>query len=237
MNKQLIIARLPLTFFLPHSSYFYEILQVYLHLDNNQKFSKKKLVKNILETCIARAISIAALLIALGKFFSSWIRNKKDNKTQHASKTGHTAKRVATKLRKKPAEQDQSLQPMKTYEGSLNNNNLKSNIIKKKFKVTQKMRYHIFSKNHINKEILDLGKNRDNIIEKFTNIVKLADHKSLLKNGLNQTHTIIKNHRVIVRFFIGEGEILMLNGFIEVNANNIGNIVNLLVDEDEDHCG
>jgi len=35
----------------------------------------------------------------------------------------------------------------------------------------------------------------------------------------------------VIRFFIKEGEILMLNGFIEINAKKIGNVFRLLVEE------
>ena len=135
------------------------------------------------------------------------------------------------KVTKKPTKQKQSFQPIKTYEGSLTNNNLKLNIIKKKFKFTEKMDRHIFSGGHRKDGILNLGKNKSNIVDKFVNIVKLADHKGLLKEGPNQIHTIINNQKVVLRFFIKEGEILMLNGFIETNVNNIGNVFRLLVTE------
>jgi len=57
--------------------------------------------------------------------------NKAVKTIQNASKTGHTAKQSgATKLKpvKKSARQKQSLQPIKIYDASLKNNNLKSNI-------------------------------------------------------------------------------------------------------------
>jgi len=164
--------------------------------------------------------------------------NKTVKHTKSASKTGHTVKQTgATRLKAKPkAIKEQALQrrfpqPIKIYEGSLTNNNLKSNIIKKKFKFTEKMDRHIFSGGHRKDGILNLGKNRNNIVDKFVNIVKLADHKSLLKDGSNQIHTIINNQKVVLRFFIKEGEILMLNGFIETNVNNIGNVLKLFVKE------
>jgi len=154
--------------------------------------------------------------------------NKVVKHSQRTSKTGHTANRVTTRLRKprkpikerfeqrlqsrqtastgnitkqsateltkpktvkKLAKKGKLLPPIKTYVGSLNNNNLKSNIIKKRFEVTQKMKDHIFSKNHKDNGILNLGKNEANIVDKFVNIVKLADHKDLLKTGPNQIHT------------------------------------------------
>jgi len=46
-----------------------------------------------------------------------------------------------------------------------------------------------------------------NWLDKFVNIVKLADHKDLLKAGPNQIHTIINNHKVVIRIFIKEGVI------------------------------
>ncbi len=63
------------------------------------------------------------------------------------------------------------------------------------------------------------------------NIILLADHKDLLKEASNQIHTIINSQKIVIRFFIKEGEILMLNGFIERNVNKIGNVFRLLVAE------
>ncbi len=131
----------------------------------------------------------------------------------------------------KDKKQEQPSQPIKTYEDSLKNTNLKSNTIKEGFKFTNKMDKHIFSKQHIEDGILDLAKNKNDIIDKFVNIIKLADQKGLLKDGSNQIHTIINNQKVVLRLFIKEGEILMLNGFIEANVNNIGNTFRLLVTE------
>jgi len=93
------------------------------------------------------------------------------------------------------------------------------------------MHRHIFFDNHIEKGILNLGKNKTNIENKFISLVKLADHKGLLKDGPNQIHTIIKNHKVVIRTFVKEGKILMLNGFIENNVNYIGNVFGLLAME------
>ena len=158
--------------------------------------------------------------------------------SRQSTKTRHITEQRVTELRKKRPEgikkranQRRFHQSIKTYEDSLNNNNLKSNIIKKKFKVTEKMKDHIFSKKHKDKGILNLGKNESTVTDKFINIVRLADHKGLLKDGPNQIHTIIKNHKVVLRAFVKEGEILMLNGFIEDNVNYIGNTFELLVKE------
>ncbi len=132
-------------------------------------------------------------------------------------------------------DKEQSSDSEKTYRDSLKNNNLKSNAIKEglkeRFKLTEKIEEHIFSKDHVDKGIFNLGKNEVDIVTKFINIILLADHKDLLKEGSNQIHTIINGHKVVIRFFIKEGEILMLNGFIETNANRIGNVFRLLVEE------
>ncbi|MGB8367613.1 MAG: polymorphic toxin type 35 domain-containing protein [Candidatus Babeliales bacterium] len=93
------------------------------------------------------------------------------------------------------------------------------------------MKEHIFSKNHKNSGIYNLGNSEDDILEKFVNIVKLADTKGLLEAGPNQIHTIINNQKVVIRTFIKEGIVLRVNGFIEINVNNIGNVFQLLVKE------
>jgi len=65
----------------------------------------------------------------------------------------------------------------------------------------------------------------------FLNIIKLADANGLLNYGPNQIHTIINNHKVVIRAFVREGEVLKINGFIETNVRNIGNTFKLLVKE------
>jgi len=93
------------------------------------------------------------------------------------------------------------------------------------------MKEHIFSKNHKKKGILLLGKNEDNIVDKFVNIVKLADHKNLLIEGMNQIYTKIKNHEVTLRIFIKEGVVLKINGFKEITTRRLGNAFELFVTE------
>ena len=82
MSKQSIIACLLLISFLSHYSYSYETLLVYQHWAVDQEFLQKNSIKNVLETCIAQAVPIAASFVALGKCFVSWIKNKNDNKAQ-----------------------------------------------------------------------------------------------------------------------------------------------------------
>jgi len=130
---------------------------------------------------------------------------------------------------KKFAKKDKFTQPIKSYVGSLNVN-LKSNIIQE-FNNIKNMEKHIFSDNHVAHGIFNLGKNENDIVDEFVNIVKLADHKNLLKHGPNQIHTIINNHKVVIRAFIEEGKVLRVNGFIEDNVNKIGNVFELLVKE------
>jgi len=135
----------------------------------------------------------------------------------------------------KDKEKEQSSGSTETYRDNLKNNNLKSNAIKEglkeRFNLTKKIEEHIFSNQHKSDGILNLGKDKIDIVNKFINIILLADHKNLLKEGSNQIHTIINSQKVVIRFFIKEGEILMLNGFIETNAKKIGNVFRLLVEE------
>ncbi len=156
--------------------------------------------------------------------------NKAVKHTKGAPKAGPIAKPTgATKL-KNPTKQKKSFQPIKTYEASLKNNNLKSNIIKK-FNNIENMKKHIFSSDHKKTGIYNLGKNENDIVNKFVNLVKMADHKGLLKTGPNQIHTIINNHKVVIRAFIEEGTVLRINGFKGTTARNIGNTFELLVTE------
>jgi len=155
--------------------------------------------------------------------------------SRQTASTGNITKQSATELRKpetvkKLGKKGKPPPPMKTYEGSLNNNNLQSNIIKK-FNNIEKMKEHIFSPKHTDDGILNLGKNKDNILDKFVNIVKLADHKNLLKIGPNQIHTIINNRKVVIRTFIEEGVILKINDFAGITNRNLGNVFELLVKE------
>jgi len=156
--------------------------------------------------------------------------------SRRSASTGHIPKQSVIKLREKSrvtkerAQQRRFHQPIKTYEGSLNNNNLKSNIIKK-FKNVEGMKLHIFSEDHIKNGVLNLGKNKDDIVNKFVNIVKLADHKDLLKTGPNQIHTIIHNHKVVIRAFIKEGVVIKINGFTGITSRNLGNVFELFVTE------
>ncbi len=157
--------------------------------------------------------------------------------SRQPAKTGNPAKQnPGTRLQKKStAIKEKALQrrsplPIKTYEGSLTNNNLKSNIIKG-FNNIEDMKIHIFSPRHLDGKILHLGKNKDDIVNKFVNIIKIADGKGLLKAGPNQIHTIINNHKVVIRTFIKEGTVLKINGFKGTTARNLGNTFELLITE------
>jgi len=91
MSKQSIIASLLLISFLSHFSYSHETLQVYQNWAVGQEFLQKNSVKSVFETCIAQAIPIATPLVAFGKCFASWIKNRRNNKTkQNASNQSHT---------------------------------------------------------------------------------------------------------------------------------------------------
>jgi len=227
MNKQSIIACLFFIFILPHSSYSSETPQAYLRLGDNQSLLRKNSVKNIFEACIGQAVPIVVPAIGFGKFIANWIKNKRNNKTKRK-----TPNQPYVPIKKQEPIYYPTVTftpPMKTYEGSINVN-LKSNIIKK-FNNIENMKEHIFSKNHIEHGIFNLGKNEDDIVDKFVKIIKLSDHKNLLKHGPNQIHTIINNHKAVIRAFIEESKVLKINGFIEDNVNKIGNVFELLVKE------
>ncbi len=164
------------------------------------------------------------------KEFVQQRRSYQPAKDEPTVKVSSSTELTKPKTVKKLGKKGKPPPPMKTYEGNLNNNNLQSNIIKE-FNNIEKMKKHIFSPEHIKRGIFNLGKNEDNILDKFVNIVKLADHKNLLEAGPNQIHTIINNRKVVIRTFIRENKILRINGFIEDNVNYVGNVFELLVKE------
>ncbi|MGG3129483.1 polymorphic toxin type 35 domain-containing protein, partial [Brevibacillus laterosporus] len=84
---------------------------------------------------------------------------------------------------------------------------------------------HIFSKKHINNGIMDLGKNQNEILEKFINTVKTADSKGMLKEGMNQIQTIINGHEAEIRVFVSEGKVLNLDGFKGFSTRKMGNSI------------
>lgn len=90
----------------------------------------------------------------------------------------------------------------------------------------QKIGEHVFSQDHINKGIMKLGNSQDKILNKFFDIaVKNADK---WVEGSNEIHTIINGYETTIRFFIQDGKIINLDGFIGISDRVIGFLINLL---------
>jgi ferritin-like metal-binding protein YciE len=88
----------------------------------------------------------------------------------------------------------------------------------------------IFTHTFLNEEhgLKKLGKTEAEILDKLINMVKVADSRSLLKNGLtNQVRTIINDLPVEVRIHIINGNPTSLNAFIGHPSRDLGNIVTI----------
>lgn len=90
----------------------------------------------------------------------------------------------------------------------------------------QKIGEHVFSQDHINNGIMKLGKSEDKILDNFFDIaVKNADK---WVEGPNEIHTIINGYETTIRFFVQNGEIINLDGFIGLSKRVIGFLIDLL---------
>jgi hypothetical protein len=90
----------------------------------------------------------------------------------------------------------------------------------------QKIGEHVFSQDHINNGIMKLGNSEDKILNNFFDIaVKNADK---WVEGPNEIHTIINGYETTIRFFVQNGEIINLDGFIGISSRIIGSLINLL---------
>ena len=107
----------------------------------------------------------------------------------------------------------------------------KSGIIKE-CEITKKSYEHIFSDPHINEgKIMELGKNKADILDKFIDIAIKADQAGLLKEESNQIETIIKGCDAVIRVRVEKGKVLSVNAFKGETTRKIGNTVKFVVDD------
>ncbi len=102
------------------------------------------------------------------------------------------------------------------------------NVIKKFTKdIVESYWGHVFSDKHIVRNILKLGENRSDIMNKFINKIIEADLKNLLMNGDNHIETVINSLDVTIKAFIKKGEVMSINGYTGHAVRKIPNIIKL----------
>ena len=86
---------------------------------------------------------------------------------------------------------------------------------------------HIFSKEHIQDGIMDLGKDQETIMDSLRDVITSIDKKGLLQEGSNQMRVMInKIDNVEIRCRIQNGEVISANAFI----SNFGRIFSNFID-------
>lgn len=90
----------------------------------------------------------------------------------------------------------------------------------------QKIYEHVFSQDHIKNGIFALGQSKDEIINKFFNIVEAVSNK--LVEGPNEIRTIINGIEVTIRVYVQDGEIINLDGFVGYSQRILGNLINYI---------
>lgn len=85
---------------------------------------------------------------------------------------------------------------------------------------------HVFSNDHIENGIMDLGDSKDDILTKLFDTA--TSNSSQWVEGSNEIHTIINGKETTIRFFVQNGEIINLDGFVGKSARVIGNLIDLL---------
>ena len=84
---------------------------------------------------------------------------------------------------------------------------------------------HVFSQDHLSKNIMDLGKNRQDIINSGFNIVEELNTKGMLKEGPNQIKTMINGHEAEIRIFVKDGKMINFDMFKGHSPRNMGNTI------------
>lgn len=84
---------------------------------------------------------------------------------------------------------------------------------------------HIFSADHIKGGIMDLGKDKNDIIHSISSKIKDVDASGLLKEGSNQIRTSINGVESEIRVFIKDGSVLSVDAFKGYSSRDIGNII------------
>ncbi len=83
---------------------------------------------------------------------------------------------------------------------------------------------HMFSKEHMENGIMNLGNSKEDIYNKVLNILQDID-SSKFREGSNEIRTSINGIETTVRFFIQDNKIINVDAFIGHSARTIGNLI------------
>ncbi|MBQ3665074.1 MAG: hypothetical protein II919_03095 [Lachnospiraceae bacterium] len=94
-----------------------------------------------------------------------------------------------------------------------------------KEKVKEDSENHIFSDKHVKGGIMDLGTDKDSIMDEGLKIIENVDSKYNLGDGPLQIRTHINNFKAEIRIFIKNGKLINFNMFkgwsVEIKKNSI----------------
>ncbi len=97
----------------------------------------------------------------------------------------------------------------------------------KSFPSFETVKDHIFSDNHKNGGILNLGTTKEAINDKFIEIIKKADIKNLLQEGPNNIVTKINGTEVTIRAFLRDDHVVSYDGFVGLSKRKVDNKIYL----------
>ena len=89
-----------------------------------------------------------------------------------------------------------------------------------------KISEHVFSKDHVKNGIMNLGKSKSEILDKFFDVAKSTSDKWV--EGSNEIRTIINGSNTTIRFYVENGVIINLDGFVGFSSKVIGTLISLL---------
>lgn len=86
---------------------------------------------------------------------------------------------------------------------------------------------HMFSRDHINNGIMNLGGSQDEIYNAVLENISTAAGRNGLEEGSNQILTTINGYDTTIRTYVQNGQILNVNAFVGDTARQLGNVINL----------
>ena len=89
-----------------------------------------------------------------------------------------------------------------------------------------KISEHVFSKDHVKNGIMNLGKSKSEILDKFFDVAKSTSDKWI--EGSNEIRTISNGSNTTIRFYVENGVIINLDGFVGFSSKVIGTLISLL---------
>ena len=77
---------------------------------------------------------------------------------------------------------------------------------------------HIFSDKHVNRGIMKLGNNKESIVQKIIDVIKIADRGNHLRDRLTRIWTKINNVEVEIHVFVQKDKLVGFDGFVGYSA-------------------